>query len=186
MCVLLLHAAWPGAGAAVPRAAHPGLQLRVRVLHVWLDGAVMGTRVPLLPEHAQEQLFHAWRNLGNSYVYASAYIGGDVEARSPRVLLLPEQAPPLLRLGFRAPPCCCCPHRPTQQLFQARRMLGNSYVYAFYMFGRELYGDEISLAQNATNQNVVEDLHSAARWLQVGCAAPLPCQTGLTHLGHRV
>ena len=49
------------------------------------------------------------------------------------------------------------PDQAQEQLFHARRILGYSYVYAFYMFGGELYGDEISAAQNATNQNLFED-----------------------------
>ena len=51
----------------------------------------------------------------------------------------------------------CLPDQAQEQLFHARRILGYSYVYAFYMFGGELYGDEISPAQNATNQNLFED-----------------------------
>ena len=44
-----------------------------------------------------------------------------------------------------------------EQLFNARRTLGYSYAFAFYMFGNEMYGDELSPEQNAINQNLFED-----------------------------
>ncbi len=36
-------------------------------------------------------------------------------------------------------------------------MLGYSYVYAYYMFGNDMFKDEISPQQNAINQNLFED-----------------------------
>lgn len=44
-----------------------------------------------------------------------------------------------------------------EQLFNARRVLGYSYVFAFYMFGNFIYRDEITPEQNAINQNLFED-----------------------------
>ena len=44
-----------------------------------------------------------------------------------------------------------------EQLFHARRILGYSYVFAFYMFGNDMFRDEVSPAQNAVNQNLFED-----------------------------
>ena len=43
------------------------------------------------------------------------------------------------------------------QLCEARRILGYSYVYAFYMFGNEMFADEVTVAQNQVNQNLFED-----------------------------
>ncbi len=39
----------------------------------------------------------------------------------------------------------------------ARRILGYSYVFAFYMFGQVMFAEEVSLSQNAINQNLFED-----------------------------
>ncbi len=51
--------------------------------------------------------------------------------------------------------------RPTaqalEQLFHARRILGYSYVFAFYMFGNDVFREEVTRAQNALNQNLFED-----------------------------
>lgn len=44
-----------------------------------------------------------------------------------------------------------------EQLFHARRILGYTYVYAFYMFGGELYAAEIGEDQNVRNQSLFED-----------------------------
>ena len=44
-----------------------------------------------------------------------------------------------------------------QQLFCARRILGNSYVSAFYFFGNDMFSDEISPEQNDINQSLFED-----------------------------
>ena len=43
------------------------------------------------------------------------------------------------------------------QLVHARRILGYSYVFAFYMFGQVMFAEEVSAAQNAINQNLFED-----------------------------
>ncbi len=39
----------------------------------------------------------------------------------------------------------------------ARRILGFSYVFAFYMFDGVMFGDQISNDQNFSNQNLFED-----------------------------
>ena len=58
---------------------------------------------------------------------------------------------------------CCAkfdmrlPMQALEQLFHARRILGYSYVFAFYMFGNDMFRDEVSPAQNAVNQNLFED-----------------------------
>ncbi|KAK9817712.1 hypothetical protein WJX72_001099 [[Myrmecia] bisecta] len=44
-----------------------------------------------------------------------------------------------------------------EQLFHARRILGYSYAFAFYMFGNEMFRDEITPDQNKINQNLFED-----------------------------
>ena len=44
-----------------------------------------------------------------------------------------------------------------QQLFCARRVLGNSYVSAFYFFGNDMFSDEITPEQNEINKSLFED-----------------------------
>lgn len=44
-----------------------------------------------------------------------------------------------------------------EQLFCARRILGNTYVAAYYFYGNDMFADEISAEQNAMNQNLFED-----------------------------
>ena len=44
-----------------------------------------------------------------------------------------------------------------QQLFCARRILGNTYVSAFYLFGNDMFQDDVTLEQNETNQRLFED-----------------------------
>ncbi|GBG68619.1 hypothetical protein CBR_g3160 [Chara braunii] len=44
-----------------------------------------------------------------------------------------------------------------QVLFRTRRVLAYSYVFAFYMFGNDLFKDEITREQNNINQNLFED-----------------------------
>eukprot|EP00850_Spirogloea_muscicola_P009454 SM000053S17411 [mRNA] locus=s53:270701:276464:+ [translate_table: standard] len=44
-----------------------------------------------------------------------------------------------------------------QKLFRARRSLAYSYAFAYYMFGNELFKDDISEEQNVINQNLFED-----------------------------
>lgn len=43
------------------------------------------------------------------------------------------------------------------QLFVARRILGYSYIFAFYMFGNDMFKDEITAEQNTINQHLFED-----------------------------
>lgn len=43
------------------------------------------------------------------------------------------------------------------QLLHARRILGYSYVFAFFMFGQVMFADEVTPAQNTINQNLFED-----------------------------
>lgn len=44
-----------------------------------------------------------------------------------------------------------------EQLFHARRVLGYSYAFAFYMFGNSMFSEEITPQQNNLNQNLFED-----------------------------
>lgn len=44
-----------------------------------------------------------------------------------------------------------------QQLFCARRILGNTYVSAFYFFGNDMFQDEITPEQNEMNKSLFED-----------------------------
>ncbi|DBB04542.1 TPA: hypothetical protein ACH3X1_012624 [Trebouxia sp. C0004] len=44
-----------------------------------------------------------------------------------------------------------------QQLFCARRILGNTYVSAFYFFGNDMFQDEITPEQNDINKRLFED-----------------------------
>ena len=63
-----------------------------------------------------------------------------------------------------------------QQLHVARRILGYSYAFAFYMFGGEMFKDQVSGEQNLSNQNLFEDaqerMESEVR--TVVPTAPLP------------
>ena len=43
------------------------------------------------------------------------------------------------------------------QLFHARRILGFSYVAAFFMFGSSYFKGEVTPEQNELNQNLFED-----------------------------
>jgi hypothetical protein len=56
----------------------------------------------------------------------------------------------LLRLSM-------CLLQAQEQLFHARRVLGYSYAYAFYMFGSVMFREEITPEQNTINQNLFED-----------------------------
>ena len=47
------------------------------------------------------------------------------------------------------------------QLTEARRILGYTYVFAFYMFGNVMYKDEILPAQNEINKNLFENQQQA-------------------------
>lgn len=47
------------------------------------------------------------------------------------------------------------------QLFEARRILGFSYVFAFFMFGNAMFRDEISPEQNDINKNLFENQQQA-------------------------
>ena len=44
-----------------------------------------------------------------------------------------------------------------QRLFRARKALSFSYVFAFFMFGNDLFKDEITPEQNEIYQNLFED-----------------------------
>ncbi|KAH8950911.1 hypothetical protein BDL97_10G110100 [Sphagnum fallax] len=44
-----------------------------------------------------------------------------------------------------------------QRLFRARRALSYSFALAYFMFGNELFKDDISVEQNLINQNLFED-----------------------------
>lgn len=44
-----------------------------------------------------------------------------------------------------------------EQLFHARRILGFSYVAAFFMFGGSYFKNEVTPEQNELNQNLFED-----------------------------
>lgn len=44
-----------------------------------------------------------------------------------------------------------------QRLFRARRALSYSFAFAYFMFGNDLFKDDISEEQNAINQNLFED-----------------------------
>ena len=62
-----------------------------------------------------------------------------------------------------------------QQLFCARRILGNSYVSAFYFFGNDMFSDEITPEQNDINKSLFEDqqacLETEVSW-QIFCCLP--------------
>jgi hypothetical protein len=44
-----------------------------------------------------------------------------------------------------------------QRLFRARRALSYSFAFAYFMFGNDIFKDDISEEQNAINQNLFED-----------------------------
>ena len=58
------------------------------------------------------------------------------------------------------------------QLFHARRILGYSYVFAFFMFGQVMFADEITPAQNAINQNLFEDQQQQLEQVVRSCCDP--------------
>ena len=60
------------------------------------------------------------------------------------------------------------------QLFHARRILGYSYVFAFFMFGQVMFADEITPAQNAINQNLFEDQQQQLEQVVRSCCDPPP------------
>ena len=43
------------------------------------------------------------------------------------------------------------------QLYEARRILGYSYAFAFYMFGNSMFKEEITEEQNDMNKNLFEN-----------------------------
>jgi len=47
------------------------------------------------------------------------------------------------------------------QVTEARRILGYTYVFAFHMFGDCMYKDEINRAQNEINKNLFESQQQA-------------------------
>lgn len=59
--------------------------------------------------------------------------------------------------GFWASTRCRLALQALQQLFCARRILGNSYVSAFYFFGNDMFSDEITPEQNDINKSLFED-----------------------------
>ncbi len=44
-----------------------------------------------------------------------------------------------------------------EQLCETRAILGYSYVFAYYMFGGEMFREEINEEQNEMNKNLFED-----------------------------
>ena len=69
-----------------------------------------------------------------------------------------------------------------EMLVHARRILGYSYVFAFYMFGQVMFADEISPARNAINQNLFENQqqqleHMVCRPLSLAERHPAQMQT---------
>jgi Ariadne domain len=58
---------------------------------------------------------------------------------------------------FEWHPRCLNRLQSLEQLFHARRILGQSYVFAYYMFDNVMFGEEITPEQNAINQNLFED-----------------------------
>ncbi|WJX51542.1 putative E3 ubiquitin-protein ligase ari2, variant 2 [Trifolium repens] len=48
-------------------------------------------------------------------------------------------------------------HNGLSRLFRSRRVLSHSYAFAFYMFGDELFKDEMSEAEREIKQNLFED-----------------------------
>jgi Ariadne domain len=43
------------------------------------------------------------------------------------------------------------------QICKARQILGYSFVFAYYMFGNDMFQGEITVDQNRTNQDLFED-----------------------------
>lgn len=48
-------------------------------------------------------------------------------------------------------------HNGLSRLFRSRRVLSYSYAFAFYMFGDELFKEEMSEAEREIKQNLFED-----------------------------
>jgi ariadne-1 len=61
-------------------------------------------------------------------------------------------------------------------------VLSNSYAFAYFFFGGQLYADEFSEDQNTTNQNLFEDgqeqLAQEVRGLGWRAQAPCCCDCG--------
>ena len=68
-----------------------------------------------------------------------------------------------------------------EQLFHARRILGYSYVFAFYMFGNDMFRDEVSPAQNAVNQNLFEDQQQQLEGEVRPYLCPVNCRSQVTN-----
>lgn len=75
----------------------------------------------------------------------------------------------LLQRGLSSTVLCCL--QAQDQLVHARRILGYSYVFAFSMFGRVMFADEVTPTQNAINQNLFEDQQQQLEHMVGG---PLP------------
>lgn len=48
-----------------------------------------------------------------------------------------------------------------EMLFVARRLLANSYVFAFYVFGNDMFREEVGEEQNGINQRLFEDYQAS-------------------------
>lgn len=76
--------------------------------------------------------------------------------------------------GFWASARCRLALQALQQLFCARRILGNSYVSAFYFFGNDMFSDEITPEQNDINKSLFEDQQAC---LETEVSWQLPCSS---------
>ena len=72
-----------------------------------------------------------------------------------------------------------------QQLFCARRILGNTYVSAFYFFGNDMFQDEITPEQNEMNKSLFED-QQACLEIEVGMEACIAVHSMSLIIGHSV
>jgi hypothetical protein len=73
------------------------------------------------------------------------------------------------------------PNQAQEQLFHARRILGYSYAFAFWMFDGDLYAAEISAEQNARNQNLFEDQQQQLESQVGGACLPRFCLARHVH-----
>lgn len=73
-----------------------------------------------------------------------------------------------------------------QRLFRARRALSYSFAFAYYMFGNDLFKDDISEEQNHINQNLFEDqqqqLEETVERLSKLVETPLELNTDDSHV----
>lgn len=63
-----------------------------------------------------------------------------------------------LYVWFNDNSSCSFAMQALEQICKARQILGYSYVFAYYMFGNDMFRNDISPEQNRINQDLFENL----------------------------